>query len=508
MHPSIFWNWKESAGCGGFNGRAALVRAINLRASGVPRLLCLALIAAISALSQTQLTDDFTKDTTLNSSLWSTGTTLLKTDANGNNSTLIQPTLSFSGAGMSMSGTTGISQITGIQSNRTFTPPFTVTSTVMGTLSNGNTFLVNLVNSNFKQYVQVAGNLNPNNVGAFHYYGINITSSASSGVLYANPSVNVPYTVVMTIGTTGTANVEVFSSGTLQGFQNDIAIGTGPFYLILGQFEGLPYTVGPNTAVWQNVEVDALTSPLLLSKGGVISAGGFGGFSTTAPGSWIEIYGTGLGPDTRSWAGLDFKGVTAPSSLDSTSVTIGGKQAFIDYISPTQINAQVPDVSPGPQQIVVTSPSGTSLPYTITVNPVEPGLLAPSSFLISGNQYAVALFPDGLTYALPPGAIAVPSRRSKPGDTITLYGIGFGSVTPSIPAGQIVGQSNSLTNSIQVSIGGAPATVAYSALAPSYIGLYQLNIVVPNVPANDLTPLTFSLGGIPGTQTLYLPIGQ
>jgi uncharacterized protein (TIGR03437 family) len=408
-----------------------------------------------------------------------------------------------------MSGITGIWQLTGIQSGQTFTPPFTVTATVMGTVANGNAFLIDLISANVKQNIQVTGNLNPNNIGASHYYGIDIFGSGGSPVLYATPSVNVQYTVVLTIGTTGKANIELFSGGTLLAFLDGLSIGTGPFYLVLGQFEGQSYTVGPNTAVWSSVEVDAL-SPPSVSPRGVISAGGFGGFSSATPGSWIEIYGSGLGPDSRSWGALDFNGIHAPTSLDTTSVTIGGKQAFVDYINPTQINAQVPyDVPIGPQQLIVMSPSGTSPPYTMTINQTEPGLLAPAAFSIAGNQYVVAIFPDEITYVLPPGAISgVPSRRANPGDTVTFYGIGFGPVTPAISAGQIVEQSNTLVDSLQIYFGGVPAVVAYSGLAPAYIGLYQFNVVVPNVPQSDLLPLTFTLGGIGGTQTLYIAIGQ
>ncbi len=44
-------------------------------------------------------------------------------------------------------------------------------------------------------------------------------------------------------------------------------------------------------------------------------------------GSWVEIYGSYLAPDSRSWAGTDFNGTSAPTSLDGTSVTIGGQPA-------------------------------------------------------------------------------------------------------------------------------------------------------------------------------------
>jgi len=91
------------------------------------------------------------------------------------------------------------------------------------------------------------------------------------------------------------------------------------------------------------------------------------------------------------------------------------------------------------------------------------------------------------------------------GDTIVLYGVGFGPVVPNIPAGQLVGQSNTLSSSLQIFLGGSPATVLYSGLARNYTGLYQINIVVPNVAANAV-PLTFALGGMAGTQTLYIAV--
>ena len=48
----------------------------------------------------------------------------------------------------------------------------------------------------------------------------------------------------------------------------------------------------------------------------------------------------------------------------------------------------------------------------------------------------------------------------------------------------------------------------YAGLTPGVVGLYQFNVVVPNIPANDKTPLTFSLNGTQGTQTMDLFIGN
>jgi uncharacterized protein (TIGR03437 family) len=250
-----------------------------------------------------------------------------------------------------------------------------------------------------------------------------------------------------------------------------------------------------------------LSQPAIL-PGGVVSASAFGGFSSVAPGSWIEIYGSNLAADTRGWAGSDFSGINAPTSLDNTKVTIGGQAAFVDYISPGQVNALLPsNALTGIQQITVTNAVGISAPFSITVNAVEPGLLAPSSFVVNGTQYAVALFADG-TYVLPTGAIpGIPSRPAKPGETIVLYGVGFGPVIPAISAGQLVQQSNTLASGLQMFLGGVPATASYAGLAPNYTGLYQFNVVVPNIASGNV-PLTFTLGNVSGTQTLSIAVGN
>jgi len=246
-----------------------------------------------------------------------------------------------------------------------------------------------------------------------------------------------------------------------------------------------------------------------IGAGGVVSASAFGAFPSAAPGSWIEIYGSNLAVDSRSWTASDFSGVNAPTSLDGASVNIGGQAAFIEYISPGQVNALMPsNVATGTQPITMTVAGATSTAYSITVNPVQPGLDAPPSFNLGGIQYAVALFADG-AFVLPEGAIAgLNSRPAQPDDEIVLYGIGFGPVTPDIPAGQLVQQANTLTSVFSMSMGGVPVTsVPYSGLAPGFTGLYQFNIVVPANTGSGAVPLTFVVDGVAGTQTLYLAVG-
>lgn len=244
-----------------------------------------------------------------------------------------------------------------------------------------------------------------------------------------------------------------------------------------------------------------------VNSGGVVSAGQFGAFPSVAPGSWIEIYGSSLSFDSRTWATSDFTGSNAPTSLDGTTVTVGGQNAFIDYISGGQVNAQVPsNVPTGQQPLIVKTPAGSSATYTVTVNATEPGLFAPPSFNVGGVQYVGAVEANTTTYIMPPGAVAgITSQRAKAGDIITLYGVGFGNVNPSVLAGQIApAVTYTLALPIQISIGGTPATVLSQGLAPGSVGEYQFNVVVPSIAASDKVAITFTLGGIPGTQTLYI----
>jgi uncharacterized protein (TIGR03437 family) len=251
-----------------------------------------------------------------------------------------------------------------------------------------------------------------------------------------------------------------------------------------------------------------MLSPPLISRGGVQSAGAFGAFFSAAPGSWIEIYGSSLASTARPWNASDFTGIYAPYKLENTTVTIGGQYAFISYVSGSQVNVQVPTtIGPGLEELRLSTSAGTSGKYILNINTVQPGLYAPPSFVASGKQYVAALFADG-TYVAPPGVISgVTSRQAKPGETIVLYGIGFGPVTPDTPAGQISVNSTVLNSGVQFLFGQTPATsVTYAGLAPGSVGLYQFNVVVPNISNSDTVPLSFNVGGVNGAQTLFTAV--
>jgi uncharacterized protein (TIGR03437 family) len=230
-----------------------------------------------------------------------------------------------------------------------------------------------------------------------------------------------------------------------------------------------------------------------ITEGGVINASGFGGQKGVAPGTWLEIYGANLAASTAEWTGNDFNGATAPNTMGGVSVTIAGKPAFVRFISPGQINVQAPDgIGTGPVPVVVKNGNGSSDPVIVTATDKLPGLLA------LGNGYVGAL--QGSTVVGSPGFTGV-----KPGDTVTLYGIGFGSVTPSIAAGQIAGALNSVTNPLKILFGQSEAIATYRGLGPGFVGLYQFNVTVPNVADGDY-PVTVDLGGTGTGQTMKITV--
>jgi uncharacterized protein (TIGR03437 family) len=256
-----------------------------------------------------------------------------------------------------------------------------------------------------------------------------------------------------------------------------------------------------------------LTPPVIMSNpptiSAVVSASGFNSNAGLASGTWLEIYGTNLSTTSRGWATSDFNGSNAPTSLDGVSVTVDGIPAYVDYVSPGQINVQAPD-DPNTGagiQVVVTNSAGQSNGFSMQKNIIAPAVLAPSSFNTQGHQWIVALHSDQ-SYVGKTGLISgLTFRPAKVGETIVIYGIGFGPVTPNAPAGVIATQATSLQTQPHFRFGQTPATLVYSGLAPNFVGLYQFNVTVPNVGAGDMQ-LNIDVGGVTLNQNCYITVTQ
>ena len=233
----------------------------------------------------------------------------------------------------------------------------------------------------------------------------------------------------------------------------------------------------------------------------VQSAGGFNAKAGVAPGTWLEIFGANLAASTYTWQGSDFTNNIAPTSINGVSVTIGGKNAYVDYVSQGQVNVQVPDgITLGSADLVVSTSSGKSAPMTLQTAAIAPALLAPAQppFVVNNKQYVVSQLADQ-TFT------GIPSRPVKSGDTIIMYGIGFGPVTPATPAGTIASGATRLSD-ISFVFNQTPAQVLYAGLAPNFVGLYQFNIKVPSVSPGDYT-LKVQVGSVTVSQTLFITVG-
>jgi uncharacterized protein (TIGR03437 family) len=259
-----------------------------------------------------------------------------------------------------------------------------------------------------------------------------------------------------------------------------------------------------------NVKIRKISPPpipaIRTSNAALTSFLGNAGFSSN---TYVEIYGANFSTTSRLWAGSDFNGVSAPTSLDGVSVTVNGKPAFIYYISPSQININTPeDTAVGPVAVQVRTPLGLSNSVSVNRARISPTLQSVSQFLIGGKQYVVALTPDFSQYIGRAGMIqGVNFGPAKPGDTVSIYALGCGPTNPPTQAGVIAAQGSSLSLPFQIKIGGVAATVTFGGIVGASIGLYQFNVVIPQVSPGDQT-IELIVDGVSNNQSLYTVIGQ
>ena len=172
----------------------------------------------------------------------------------------------------------------------------------------------------------------------------------------------------------------------------------------------------------------ALGEPAIptIATGGIVPG-------TIQPGEWVSIYGTNLAIGTANWTG------NFPISLGGTTVTIGGKAAYLSFVSAGQIDLQVPNVTAtGAVPVVVTTANGTA---TSTVTLTQ---FSPSFFLLDGKHVAGIILRANGAYDIlgPTGtSLGYPTVAAKAGDFVELYGTGFGPTNPPVAAGQAVFRS-------------------------------------------------------------------
>jgi uncharacterized protein (TIGR03437 family) len=260
------------------------------------------------------------------------------------------------------------------------------------------------------------------------------------------------------------------------------------------------YIYGGNR-VYKVTGLSSGTTPPAPAISGVVSGASF------QPGvvanAWVTIQGTNLASLTDDWSHSIVNGAL-PTSLDGVSVSIGGKPAYVYFISPGQINVLAPDVSPGPITVTVTTAGGTSAAFSATAS-----AYGPAFFVWPGNQ-AVATRTD-YSFAVKPGTFAgATTVAAKPGDVIILWATGFGPTTPPAPGGVAVpsGQTYATVTLPSLTIGNIPATVYGAALASGAAGLYQIAIQVPGSLVDGDWPLQATIGGTQSPTGTILSVHQ
>jgi len=250
--------------------------------------------------------------------------------------------------------------------------------------------------------------------------------------------------------------------------------------------------------------LDSSTATLTVGPGGpvitqVVSVANQS--TTIAPNTFVEIHGTNLAPagDVRAWQGSDFVNNQLPLQLDAVTVTVNGKSAFVEYISPTQVNILTPpDPIQGTVQLLMSSGGKNSAPVTVTAQPIEPAF-----FVFQGQSYIAAEHTNGAYLA--PTSLFPGASPAKPGETIVLYGSGFGPTSPPVVSGSL-SQTGVLTTPPVIIIGGVPATVLFAGLVVSVPGEFQFNVVVPSTVPDGDNIVTAVYAGLSTQTGLLIPV--
>jgi uncharacterized protein (TIGR03437 family) len=209
--------------------------------------------------------------------------------------------------------------------------------------------------------------------------------------------------------------------------------------------------------------------------------------SSFAPGMAMSVYGTNLANAT---AVAPFSRFPLPLTLQGVSATVNGVSAPFYYISPTQVNIQVPYETSAGSAVLAVNNNGQIASYPFTVAPIAPGLY--SSAISNSTGQLVNSAPHG--------------------QLLLLFVTGEGDVTPSLATGAT--PSSTITDPmmlpharqpIQVSVGGAAATVVFAGVPNGVAGLTQIDFYVPDGAPTGAQPVVVTVGGV-ASQAIMLNV--
>jgi uncharacterized protein (TIGR03437 family) len=194
--------------------------------------------------------------------------------------------------------------------------------------------------------------------------------------------------------------------------------------------------------------------------------------NTVVSGEWAAIYGINMSATTRTWTGNDFNGNNLPATLDNVSVKFNGLPAPVFYISPTQLDVQVPAGLSGPVNVSVTYNNSASAAFGTTAVANAPSIY----YYPAGTKvYAVVQHFDqygNVSLAGDPAVIGIAYTKAHPGETIVIYVNGLATS----PAGTILG-AIAYSSPVTVSFNSTTVTADYAGVA--FAGGFQVNVKVP-----------------------------
>ena len=266
---------------------------------------------------------------------------------------------------------------------------------------------------------------------------------------------------------------------------------------------------GPNLST-ETVSVGP--PPPSIATGGILNGASFVKGQPVAAGSLVSIFGSDLAssmaqastiPLSNTLAGVSVKFINGNTTLSAPITFVAGPGGS------SQVNAQIPWnlVPPNSAQnvnAVVTVNNASSAPAQVAIGPFSPGIFTagPPDFR------AIAQNVDG-TLAQPTGSISgLTTHPVKIGDALIIYATGLGAVDNAPPNGDIPPSGtlvNTLTNPI-VLVGGVSAQVLFSGLTPQFVGVNQVNIIVPAVTPGDRVSLQIQMGGITSPETVIIAV--
>lgn len=239
-----------------------------------------------------------------------------------------------------------------------------------------------------------------------------------------------------------------------------------------------------------NLRSNGAVRPTIAPNGIVIHGGST---AVVSPGSLVDIYGTNLAPASATAPGFPLT-----PSLGGVQVTVNGTTAPLYYVSPGQVDFQIPYSIPSGSALVQVSSNGVAgIAAAVTVQPAAPSLLTYVD--AAGSTRAVVQNQDY--------SINSATNCAAKGSYLTAYLIGSGPLDNAIPTGAPAPSSpiSNETLTTAATLGSVPATVTFAGMAPGFVGLMQVDLQTPNVSGD--VPLQVQVGPYVSNQALVC-VGQ